>query len=251
MLKRINKSGPEVYNVPVLEKLGFKTFVTGRHGGVSKKPFDSLNAATSVGDNADDVTKNMRLIKKTAGISKLYLPNQVHGDEIVVIDNPDLPEIAKADAVIVTISGVVAAVRTADCVPILLADPVRNIAGAVHAGRQGAEIYITSKTVAIMVDLGSNPADIIAVIGPCIRKCCYEVDEAVATNFHACCGGDGGLMLDIAKACETQLKGAGLALQNVHDASICTSCNSATFFSYRKDGGVTGRFVSGIEVRST
>ncbi len=251
MLIRIDETGPEVYNVSVLEKSGFKTFVTGRLGGVSKKPFDSLNTSATVGDNLSDVAENMRRVKNSAGILKLWAPTQVHGDKIFVIDTiSGLPETAEADAVVVTTPGIAGAIKTADCAPILLADPVKNIVAAIHAGKRSTELHIASKTVAIMTGLGSQPSDIISVIGPCIRKCCYEVDLAMAQDFHTFCGGDGGRMLDIAGACEVQLKEAGLLPQNLHDSSICTSCDNSMFFSYRRDGGVTGRFMSGIEARS-
>jgi len=110
MLTLITKNGPEVFNASILEKLGFKTFVTGRGGGVSKKPFDSLNTSASGGDDADDVAENMRRIKKAVGISKLWMPIQVHGDKVFVVDTPNLPDAAEADAVVVTVPGVAVAV---------------------------------------------------------------------------------------------------------------------------------------------
>lgn len=145
--------------------------------------------------------------------------------------------------------GVTAAVSVADCLPVILADPVRKVAAAVHAGRKGTELHIVRKT---LFRMGSwfecAPENVVAVFGPCIRSCCYQVDEKTAEGFHSCCGGEPGRMLDIARANREQLISGGVRPGNIHDSGICTSCEKHRFFSHRGHNGATGRFLCGVTI---
>lgn len=246
-----NPSGSEVYRFPDLEKLGFRAFVSGRRGGVSPAPFDSLNTDPSGGDSVGNVVENVRRIKTAAGVEALWTPMQVHGGNVAVIDSsaPLPPGDAEADAVVVGVPGVAVGVKTADCLPVLLADKGGRAAAAVHAGRRSVEGRLPLKAARIVIERFSiGPADIVAALGPRIGKCCYEVDEETARGFHDCCGGSGGRMLDLAEAVVRQLEQAGVRGENILDCGICVSCENERFFSHRADGRVTGRFMTGIEL---
>jgi len=245
----------EIYRFPALDALGFRTFVTGRGGGVSAPPFDSLNVDPGGGDDPANIEENLRRIKEALSLEILWTPRQVHGDGIAVIDSggggEPPPADIEADAVVVSSPGIAIGVKTADCLPILMADPERKVAAAVHAGRRGSELYIARRAAETMVKrFGCEPGAITAALGPCVRECCYEVDVASARRFRACCGGSGSRMVDLVGANVRQLLDAGLLEENIIDSGVCVSCESGRFFSHRKDRGRTGRFVSGLAVRT-
>ncbi len=152
-----------------------------RGGGVSPRPFDSLNFSAEEGDSVENVKQNFEIFGGRLGIDprRIVTLRQVHGDEVVIIDDmPNRPP--EADAIIVTAPGIYPAVKTADCVPILLIDPVHWISAAVHVGWRGAVLRIARKVLRTMNDkFNSNPDDLIAAVGPAIGKCCYEVDDNV------------------------------------------------------------------------
>jgi hypothetical protein len=251
MLNKISSPGdPATYNFPELDRLGVTSFVTGRGGGISPAPFDSLNISVSVGDTEANVAENIIRIKAGVGFDNFWAPSQVHGNSVLVIESAPPTEPVEADAVITDISNLAICVRAADCLPILLADPKRKVIGAVHAGRKGTELGIAGETIKKMVQrFDCDPSDIHAGLGPSIRSCCYEVDEESAEKFHSCCGGSGERHIDIVGANVNQLIEAGVSKEKIYDSSVCTSCEKAEFFSYRADGGVTGRFLSGILVK--
>ncbi len=246
-INRVGNSDISIYSFTPLDNLGFLNFFTGRRGGASLAPYDSLNTSYDVGDESSSVSANLDKIRKITGCTRLRTLKQVHGDNIVHVDSPDPNGEPEADAAIVTVEDVAVGVRTADCLPVLLADPVRMAAAAVHAGRRSTQLRITEKTVSAMVEkLGSNPADIRACLGPCIRSCCYLVDTATAARFHECCGGSVDTRIDIVQANIDQLEQAGVLPNHVFDCGICTVCGGDEFYSYRKDGKTTGRFISAI-----
>ena len=213
MIEKKSSSGdPAIYTVPELDRLGFSSFVTGRGGGVSEAPFDSLNVSVSVGDAEKNVAENITRIKDGARFTDFWAPSQVHGNSVVVISSTPPTEPVEADAVITEISNLAICVRTADCLPILLADPKRKVIGAVHAGRKGTELAIAGETIKKMVErFDCIPSDIHAGLGPSIRSCCYEVDEESAEKFHSCCGGAGERYSDIVGAHVRKLRNAGLS----------------------------------------
>ncbi|VAX16192.1 FIG00003370: Multicopper polyphenol oxidase [hydrothermal vent metagenome] len=249
MFTRINKSGPEVYRFPRIDDLGFKTFVSGRGGGVSQAPFTSLNTDLTRGDNPSDVKQNMEMIKDAAGVKAIWTPRQVHGDLLILVTDTFPDVMIEADAVATNIPGVAIAVRTADCLPVILVDPVTKTVAAIHAGRKGTELSIASKTVKTLEkELDVKAKNLHAGLGPCIRSCCYEVDEKTALYFHERCGAREGRLIDIAAANIDQLTSAGLEATNIYDCGICASCESHRFYSHRKDKGATGRFISGVAI---
>ncbi len=235
-----------------------------RVGGVSGPPFSSLNFDGRT-DSVGNVAKNMELLSRASGtpMEKLVLVNQVHGNSVLILD--DFPggaasyKLVDADAIITGLTGFPIGVLTADCLPVLLYDPVNNIIGAVHAGWKGTLRGVSVKAVESMRSrFGSRPRDILAAFGPYIGPCCYSVKENVFLEFKDAFGEElnyfyregGELMLDIGDANIEQLHSAGLSEENISISSWCTSCNNDLFFSYRKEGGMTGRQLSFVMLRS-
>jgi len=185
--------------------------------------------------------------------------NQVHGTDVLVIDRP----VADAqtfeggwDALITDQPGVLLTVRTADCVPVLIHDPVHGVAAAVHAGWRGAVAGIVPTTLAMMRRrFGSQPASLRMSIGPSVGSCCYEVDEPVLSRLRAGYADwrslvqetkPGAARLNLRGLVRGQAQSAGVREDGIYSVSLCTSCHSDLFYSYRRDGTARGTMVSGI-----
>ena len=241
-----------------------------RIGGISKAPFSSLNFDMRDGDSAANIELNKIAAGKLFGFdaSRLLTINQVHGNDVLIINKPtrDTFTLSKtsADAIITNQCGIAIGVLTADCVPILLADPVKKIIGVVHAGWKGTAKGVVQKTVETMVkQFGSDKKALLAAIGPSIGSCCYKVDEVVAKEF----GGNEYLIplypplkkgeskgdfewgLDLKRANFIQLLNMGILEKNISVENLCTSCRNDLFFSYRKDGKITGRQLNFIMMK--
>lgn len=196
---------------------------------------------------------------------KMTFQNQVHSDTITVVDSRNAGagnrlkahSIPHSDALITDIKGVTLFAQAADCVPIVLFDPEKKVAAAIHAGWRGTVKKIAQKaTKKMILDYGCSPENIIAGIGPSIGQCCYEVGdevvEAVTSNFPD----SSDLLipyknryhLDLWKTNEEQLKEVGILSHNIEVAKLCTKCNAEIFFSSRYDNGKTGRFGIGITI---
>ncbi|MFZ3073343.1 MAG: peptidoglycan editing factor PgeF [Thermodesulfobacteriota bacterium] len=243
----------------------------GRKGGISQSPYDSLNLCTRVGDKEENVEENKRTVGAAFNISpgNMVCVKQVHGDSIHLIDSEDKKgyEKVEADAIITNLKNVVIGILTADCVPVLIYDPVKRASGAAHAGWKSAALGIASKTVKAMTDeFGSKPSDMLAAIGPGIGVCCYDVNIDVENEFRKkykdaslyitvppfSKGRSGGINdghLDLKGMNLLDLKQAGLKEKNISLSGICTSCKNDVFFSYRKDALITGRQMSFIAIK--
>jgi YfiH family protein len=177
----------------------------------------------------------------------IYLPVQRHTDKVLVIDSSMEPKIA--DAVVTRTKGILIGVQVADCVPVLLHDPVRRVVAAVHAGWRGTALEILKKTILTLIDgFLCNPGQIRIALGPSIRQCCYEVDgEVIRAVTHATGKGEyfrnkgDKFCLDLASANRIQAIGMGVPESNIRIFDACTFCNSDKFFSYRYAGGSAGR----------
>jgi YfiH family protein len=235
-----------------------------RHGGVSRAPYDGLNVGDLVGDREEDLLRNLNRVKEAFAIpsGRLILMRQVHGDRIHVIDgNGRLPEgLPECDGLITDRPGVALGIRTADCVPLFFVDRTRRVIGAVHAGWRGTALGIAARMVATLAErFSSRPEDILAVSGPAIGPCCYQVDAPVFDAFSAMSGADlflcpcpgkkGRWMLDLALANRLQIRDAGVPSGNIYASGLCTRCGQDLFFSHRAAGGRTGRQISLIMLR--
>jgi len=251
---RLARKGPVQYlESTVLKDFGFLThaFLT-RNGGVSQGCFSSLNFSLKVGDLPESVQRNLKIVEASFMVPEFFLMSQVHGDRVLLLKEKEATgaeESPQADAVITAERGIAIGIKTADCVPILLCDPVRKVIGAAHAGWRSTAAGIAPKTASAFVShFSSKISDLIAVIGPCIGPCCYEVDRVVYEAMSKP-DRDAGFktksadkwMLDPAEVNRSQLIAAGLDPSHVFSADICTACRSDLFFSHRKEGSATGR----------
>ncbi len=170
---------------------------------------------------------------------------QVHSADCVVAGGRS-GVLGQGDALLQNAPGAAVAVRTADCVPILLVDERRRAVAAVHAGWRGTVAQIARHAVDAMGrNFGSQPADLHAAIGPAIGKCCYEVGPEVAQHF----GETGRAHVDLAEANRRQLLESGLRAERIYASGLCTMCLSSEFHSYRRDKEAAGRMYSFAGIR--
>jgi len=161
-------------------------------------------------------------------------------------------ESREADAIVISRAGRWVGIRTADCVPILLADPVRRCVAAVHAGWRGTLLDIAGKTVRrLQDDFATDPGNLIAAIGPCIGRCCYEVGSEVSDQFRELFPEAVNLShIDLVEANRRELVHCGIRPENIDAASLCTSCEPSLFDSFRRDREQAGRMVAAIRVEA-
>jgi len=262
-----------------------------RHGGVSMlEGRRVLNLGPVEWDREANVAKNRALFlaalagsEKRAGALHLVTLKQIHSDAIHAVDAPPTRPL-KGDALITATPGLVIAVQTADCIPILLADPRRRVVAAVHAGWRGTLARIVMKTLGRMQMLyGTRPADVRAALGPGVGRCCYPVGLEVVQKFHAQFAAarewfEGPFdqltsddtpnplqwlnrmppghqpppptaNLDLIAANRRQLCDAGVKPGNISALGLCTACQVADLFSYRAEAGHTGRLLGAIAIR--
>lgn len=188
------------------------------------------------------------------GAVRLATALQVHSAIVLTACNGP-GQIGTGDALITNLPGRLVGVRTADCVPILLADTRRRVAAAVHAGWKGTAQAIVRCTISEMVGrFGTAPADLVAAIGPSIGKCCYEVGPEVARRFAPWVAGMEGVSapvkLDLAEVNRRQAIDAGVPAANVFAGAPCTFCTAGgEFHSFRRDGERAGRMLAWIGIR--
>lgn len=250
------------FSGPSCSVQGFTT----RHEGVSRPPYNSLNLGSTTLDQQHNVEGNRSLLMRAFGVGQdaLVTVRQVHGSDILVIDAPNEDathfQTVESDAIITNQPGMMIGVCVADCVPILLLDPEKRVAAAVHAGWQGTAARLISKTVAAMKSqFDCDPSALQAAIGPCISPCCYEVDAPVRQAFAnstvpwssiAVENGAGKWKLDLATANRELLILAGVPSPAIQTAEMCVCCQRELFFSYRRDRGETGRQMGFIMLKS-
>lgn len=258
MLKQ--EAGIKYASSHILDALDFiRHGFLSRIGGISEPPFASLNFDTRDGDDIKNVEHNKTIAGRLFAFdaSKILTINQSHGNDVLIIDKPvkDISGLSKtsADAIITNQYGIAIGILTADCVPIMVVDPVKKIIGIVHAGWRGTAKLIVQKVVEIMVKhFGSDKKAILAAIGPSIGQCCYKVDEVVAREFRDnefINKEDDYWRLDLKKANLSQMVNSGILEKNISVEDFCTSCRNDLFFSYRKDGKVTGRQLNFIMLK--
>jgi YfiH family protein len=249
-----------------------------RRGGVSQGPLASLNVSRSVGDEPSAVEENLARLAAAAGLpgpEAFRAAAQVHGDRVLQVWGTALVELLAGteaaqvsgesaaallqapagDAVVSLVPGQAAAVRVADCVPILLYAPGKRAAAAVHAGWRGARLSIPARAVqALQIAAGALPGQVLAAVGPCIGRCCYEVSPELAGVFRGLFGAHVAddparsekPHLDLRAAVEVSLRRAGLGPARIEQVGGCTSCDSQRLFSHRRDRGRTGRHLAFI-----
>jgi len=215
---------------------------TTRRGGVSRAPFDSLNLGRSTDDLPEAVAENRRRVLAGLGAdpARLATAGQVHGARVVEVTAPG--HTPACDALLTRVPGLVLAVTTADCMPVLVLAP--DVIAVVHSGWRGTAAGMV-RAAYDAVRAASAAADEIQVhVGPCIRACCYEVGPEVAERFPAAAVRpvEGARpRLDLALAARLELERAGLPAGAFHDLAECTACRPQFYYSHRRDGSPSGR----------
>ncbi|MFW6299446.1 MAG: peptidoglycan editing factor PgeF [Oceanicaulis sp.] len=221
---------------------------TTRKGGVSEGPYESLNLSWSRGDDKANVEENRRRLAAALGGPDLVFLNQVHGADVVKVDAKPKGRwsAGEADAQMTDRPGLALCAQTADCVPVLLFDPVRPAVAAVHSGWRGTVKGVLAATLAAMkAAYGCEPATIQAAIGPAISQANYRVGPEVLDQFDRLFGGldpalagprddGGGAGLDVAEACRRQLIAAGVREDAIVRIKRCTFEERDLFFSCRR-----------------
>ena len=259
---------------------GFST----RPGGVSTAyGVKSLNLGFTRDDPRRNVERNRELFLRALQVDfPIVTSRQIHSDIVNVVDAAPSGPLA-GDALVTATPGLLLAVKTADCTPVLLVDAKKKVVAAVHAGWRSTAQRIVEKTVGVMRQrFGSRPGDLRAAIGPGIRQCCYEVGEEVRDRFrsqfayadelfreakesdpvrekypmlfltarapgHADLGRQ--IFLDLAEAARRQLLDAGLPAKHISALDACTACHPELYFSHRAQHGRTGRMLGTIGIR--
>lgn len=248
-----------------LRGMRVRRVVTTRAGGVSKAPYDSFNLDGGVGDDLAAVAANRGRLASGIGLSedRLVWMHQVHGTNATVVDEPPSlgraqsygraqpsgsaqPCVPDTDALVTGVPGLALIVLTADCVPVLLADPYAKVVAAVHAGRQGARDGVVLATLEAMATRGARPDRVEALLGPAVCGQCYEVPLEMQADVErhlpgtACRTRTGSTGLDLRTGLWRQLADAGVARIGVDPR--CT-VEDTQLYSYRRDG-VTGRIAT-------
>jgi YfiH family protein len=246
-------SGGDDPGQPVELAPGVLTLFTGRPGGVSAAPFDSLNLGGGIGDDPAAVAANRRRAARACGLTadRLTWMRQVHGTAVRratsgnttaagEVPEPGPPE---ADALFTDVAGLALGVLTADCVPVLLADPQARIIGAAHAGREGMAAGVVTELITAMSAAGADPGRMHAAIGPYMCGGCYEVPDQMRARVAdqvpqaGCVTRKGTPGLDVGAGVGAQLARAGV--KTVARDPRCTA-ETPGLYSYRRDGR-TGR----------
>lgn len=265
----------------LLEGEGIVHGFTLRAGGVSDGALSSLNLSTAVGDSPAAVEENLARLRRAAGLSAqtpLARAYQVHGDrvlaarasegehlvEVFASSEPQAQPVSgersppgrpreAADALLALEAGTAVAVGIADCVPVLIAAKDVPAAAAVHSGWRGTRLSIAARSVrALQQAGGAAPARMLAAVGPCIGRCCYEVSPELAALFRGLFGPEAAddpaqvakPHLDLRLCVAAALRAAGIPDDRVEQVPGCTSCDAASFFSHRRDRGRTGRHLA-------
>ena len=241
---------------------GFST----RQGGVSTAPWDSLNLGVGRGDDPSAVAENYRRFCGAVGVdeNRVVLSKQIHEATVRVCTADDAGKGLwssrdyTADALVTNQPDLPLVVFSADCGIILLYDPVRKAAGAVHAGWRGCAAGIVEKAVRTMTEMfSSDPSHILAAVGPCIGQCCFETDGDVPAAMEAALGDDAAPYIerrgakyhvDLAGLNRQWLLRSGLTPDHIEICGLCTACRSDLFWSHRKMGESRGAQVAMISL---
>jgi YfiH family protein len=246
---------PPVLVAEDLLERGVVAAFTSRAGGFGSGPYRSLNLGLHVGDDLRTVLRNRRRVATVLSLAGLpwATVRQVHSSTVVRADRERLghgppearPALAEADGMVTDRRGLLLAVFMADCVPVLLADPAAGVVGAVHAGWRGLLAGVVEAGVEALSGLGADPAATVALVGPAIGPCCYEVGPEVAGPMGerypaaAATTRDGRTAVDTGAAAVQALERMGIG--EVRAAGECTADHPERWFSHRRDGSPGGR----------
>lgn len=269
MSKKTDFHEVELIQYPILSKFdGVLHFTSTRLGGMSSGNYGSLNLSMYSGDDIKNVTANRSILFKNTNISKdqLIIPYQTHSNVICTIDSNFLSlsqqkrmsKLNGVDGIVTNLPNVCIAVSTADCVPILMYDPVNQAVAAIHAGWRGTCSRIVSHAVRLMKsNYTTNPKDLIVTIGPSISPEVYEVGAELLDAFEDAkfevdnifFRKERKLYLDLWKANKDILLEKGVKEENIEISGMCTYSQTDKFFSARRLGIESGRMLTGIMLK--
>ena len=257
-------SGISIKSELISSPHGFST----RNGGGSEGIYATLNLGMNRGDEEDRVIENWNRFLASAGIytKSFVCGKQVHGNRVCIVSEADLrPAYGKGimhecDGYVTSNADVPLAVFMADCVPVLMEDPVNHVIGAVHSGWRGTVSDIEKSAVDAFISLGSRPGDIRAAIGPAIDRCCFEVGYEVIDAVKDLIGEDAErycskrndkYMLDLRGVVRHRLIMLGLMAENIDIVGECTMCHPDRYFSHRYSAGERGSLAAVICMNGT
>ena len=262
--ERMTRSGVTFYRAEGLGTVhGFST----RLGGVSAPPFDTLNLGLSQGDDPACVRENFRRFCAAVGadVDRMVVTHQVHQDDVRIATSADAGKGLDrerdydVDGLITNERGLPLVIHSADCIPVLLYDPVKQVIGACHAGWRGTALGIAARTARRMAEVyGTDPADLHCAIGPGISRCCFETGPEVPEAVHALLGSDaeglcppeegveGKFLVDLKETNRRRLLQLGLAPEHIDVSPDCTMCMQDVYWSHRATKGRRGTMASVI-----
>jgi len=226
-----------------------------RIGGTSQGSFHSLNVGHTVGDEPAAVEANLATIFAVLGLSRqqIVTAHQVHGSHVAIVGSPERNRLVPlTDGLITQEAGTALLLRFADCLPLLLYDPLHQVIALAHVGWRGCVAGVVSNALAALQSVFQcRPRDLIAGLGPAIGPCCYEVGPDLVAAIERVFGPGHGLLLDrtngrthfdLPAAVQRQLLTAGV--EQIENSGLCTHCRTNEFFSHRAEKGHTGRFAA-------
>lgn len=259
-MTKIEQNGLAFYQSQLFLAHGFETFFFNRLGGSSQGELGQLNLSFRVGDNPARVKQNQERARTAMGADKLFTIKQVHGRQVLELDDKSDPAISsdtEADAIITSQTNAAIGVLCADCFPLLLAETERKIIAVCHCGRRGIVLGVIENTINVMIAKGGRPERMLAAIGPGICGNCYRVDEPVIEEFREKFTGDAtkifkpigpDFLLDLKHAILEILKSQGISQDQTDDLALCTN-EDPQFFSHRRSRGRAGRQLSAIMIK--
>lgn len=252
MLREHSANGVTYFTFSELTELGVLHVIGSRVGGVSPRPFASLNVSVSVGDEQENVHENRRRLGEILGVSPDHFVTawMVHGNDVARVNGEHRGQrVPYHDALITDEPQVPLFMSFADCLPIILYDPEHRAVGLAHAGWRGTAAGIMENTILAMARaFSSRPEEMVVAFGPAIGVCHYEVGADVMEAFRLLGrtvpafrpGQNGRAYLDLVETNRRQAEGMGI--RHILTTGYCTACHTDLFFSHRAEGGNTGRF---------
>ena len=234
--------------------------ITTRHGGVSIGPYSSLNVSNGRGDDPEAVEENLRRICRTLELERrdLTSPKQQHTAEVRRVGAAERGQVQLGcDALVTDEARLPLLLRYADCVPVLIYDPVHRALALVHSGWRGTVLGAPRAAVeSLEMEFGSHPEELVTAIGPSIGPCCYEVGPDVVDAIRSTFSASDALLasrsygrhhLDLWKANRRWLSDCGV--KRIEVSEVCTACHIENFYSHRAENGKTGHFAAVMSLR--
>jgi len=263
------EQGLRYITIPHWKEQGAIALFSSRMGGCSETPYNSLNLALHVGDDAERVLKNRRRFLGLWGCDaeQLVCCEQVHGNKVIVV-GPEhagcgslslATAIKDCDALVTSSPGLVLATFYADCIPLYFFDPGQKIIGLAHSGWKGTMQKIACACLEVMKEkCNTRIQDVEVFIGPGIGPCCFKISKELSGQVHQALAGFDRIIYehedcytwDLRRTNRLILEQNGVKPDKIYDCQLCTSCHPGDFYSYRRDQGKTGRMGAFIFVRS-